>query len=60
MAGCQTPECDIPSLNQSKYSGFVQQDAALYLDEWQSDYLMVDSVGNAPPKGKEGGRHSTS
>ena len=53
MAGCQTPECDIPSLNQSKYNGFVQQDAALYLDEWQSDYLMVDSVGNAPPKGKD-------
>ena len=25
--------------------GFEEQDAALFFDEWQSEYLMVDSCG---------------
>jgi len=37
-------------LNRSKYEGFVRQDRALYIDDWESDYLMIDSVGQTVPK----------
>ena len=32
---------------------FIQQDTALYIDYWGSDYLMVDSVGVTVPQGKD-------
>ena len=56
MAGCQVAACDIPSLKSSAATAFVTQDAALYLDEWKSDYLMVDSVGVTAPAGSD--RHA--
>jgi hypothetical protein len=43
--------------------GFEEQDAALFFDEWQSEYLMVDSCGvetrpppHGPPPGYIGGQ----
>ena len=56
MAGCQVAACDTPALASSAADGFIRQDAAVYLDEWQSDYLMVDSVGVTPPAGAD--RHA--
>jgi hypothetical protein len=56
MAGCQVDECNVSSLAKSAAAGFIAEDAALYLDEWQSEYLMVDSVGMTAPAGKD--RHA--
>ena len=49
-AGCQVAACNTTKLNRSKFEGFVQQDRALYIDEWHSDYLMIDSVGQTIPQ----------
>lgn len=48
MAGCQVAACDTPANNSSKQNAFLEQDKEVYLDEWESDYLMVDSVGVTP------------
>ena len=34
---CQVEACDIPSLNASKFEGFIDQDFDLYINEWKSD-----------------------
>ena len=46
---CQVDDCNIPSLNASKYNGFFDQDFDLIINAWQSDYVMIDSVGQQPP-----------
>ena len=48
-SSCQVEACNIPSLNDSKFRGFVDQDFDLMIKEWRSDYIMVDSVGEMPP-----------
>jgi len=48
-AGCKVAACDTPALNRSKFRGFIDEDADLFFNTWQSDYVMVDSVGNEPP-----------
>ena len=49
-AGCQVAACNTTALNRSKFEGFVHEDRALYIDDWRSDYLMIDSVGQTIPK----------
>ena len=49
-AGCQVAACNTTELNASKFEGFVKEDRALYIDDWKSDYLMIDSVGQTIPK----------
>jgi hypothetical protein len=44
-AGCQVDACNVSTLNSSRYRGFVDEDADLFLNKWHSDYIMVDSVG---------------
>jgi hypothetical protein len=56
MAGCQVPECNVPSLAASKADAFLDQDMESYMGDWASDYLMVDSVGVTPPLGSD--RHA--
>ncbi len=48
-AGCMVEACAVPELEQSQREGFVAQDRALYIDEWGSEYLMIDSVGITSP-----------
>ena len=48
-AGCQVPACAGPELEQARHEGFVSQDRALYIDDWGSEYLMIDSVGITSP-----------
>ena len=48
-AGCMVKACAVPQLEQSQHEGFVAQDRALYVDEWGSEYLMIDSVGITSP-----------
>lgn len=43
--GCEVADCNTTAMNASRYRDFVDQDAELMLDYWQSDYVMVDSVG---------------
>lgn len=58
---CQVAACNIPSMNNSKFQGFVDQDFDLYIKEWKSDYIMVDSVGATAPftNGKSDPRYYT-
>ena len=48
---------------QGSSEGYEEQDAALFVDEWKSEYLMIDSCGvkqqpppHGPPPGFPGGQ----
>ena len=45
-AGCEVEACNISALNASRQRGFVDEDADLFFNYWDSDYVMVDSVGS--------------
>jgi len=46
-----TVACDFEVVSDGLLAdaGFIDQDFELYINEWQSDYLMVDSVGATAP-----------
>eukprot|EP01052_Picozoa_sp_SAG31_P029507 SAG31_NODE_2939_length_4883_cov_6.368102_3_plen_159_part_00 len=48
-AGCMVEACAGPELEQSRREGFVSQDRSLYIDDFGSEYLMIDSVGITNP-----------
>ena len=49
MGGCENEACNIP-LKEAKAQGFVRQDYELFVEEWGSAYVMVDSVGDRDPQ----------
>jgi hypothetical protein len=50
MGGCENEACNIPALKEAKAQGFVRQDYELFVEEWGSAYVMVDSVGDRDPQ----------
>ena len=46
---CQVEACNTAANNASKFQGFIDQDFDVLLREWQSDYIMIDSVGATYP-----------
>lgn len=48
-AGCMVEACAGPELEQSRREGFVSQDRELLIDDFGSEYLMIDSVGISNP-----------
>jgi hypothetical protein len=50
MGGCDNEACNLPTLAAAKAQGFVLQDYELFVEEWGSVYVMVDSVGDRDPQ----------
>ena len=57
MSGCDNEACNIPALAEAKAQGFVKQDYELFVEEWGSVYVMVDSVGDRDPQPAQEPKH---
>jgi hypothetical protein len=55
--GCDNEACNIPALAEAKAQGFVKQDYELFVEEWGSVYVMVDSVGDHDPQPAQQPKH---
>jgi hypothetical protein len=45
LGGCTNAACEVPALNDSAYHGYIEQDFKLMIEEWGSDYIMLDAAG---------------
>jgi hypothetical protein len=45
LGGCTNAACEVPGLNDSARHGYIEQDFKLMIEEWGSDYIMLDAAG---------------